>query len=139
MKIKKLSAILLLAITLISVFSMTASALSGPYTARLYKYHNSTVWSPQVKENRTGTPMEVDVRKGSTPDAWTVGVEIVNLRARNSQLQYASDLYFTNQPILLDIAYYSNEGISGRKYALAANYDASNPYDYVDVVMYWNA
>ena len=139
MKIKRLLAVCLAAIMMVSALAIPASAATGKGEMYASIGGGATVSNTSVVKGTVGSYSYTADSMGS--GGWsTSGDEWVYFRGRSSSGTQATSLGHRNYygaQVSGNLSYYSGYGSVGTYYKIAIEYDSDNPYQYVDLYVTW--
>ena len=142
MKVKKIYAIMMALVLMVSAFSIPASAAGYAIenmSARIYG--GARVSSQSAQKNNTNYEFYYNASP-KTSDGWsTAGNEWVYFRGRNADgSQRATELdhrNYTGRLVEGYLLYEAGHGVVGAYYKMAIEYDNNNPYEYVNLSVGW--
>lgn len=122
----------------VSAFSMSASAYGQErMIARIYQ--GATVSSNSARKTSAGNYAVTPSPNGS--DGWSnKGDEWVFVRGRTAAGQHATELghyAYRGTATIKWLSYLSGKANVGSYYKVAIEYDNTNPYEYVDLIVTW--
>lgn len=146
MNFKKFLAIILVVVCGIGTFIISAGAsdnvstiatITYDYEAKLVTGGDRVYTNLAVKDDSRSYLNVVVYKDTDYYFQWDTGNDVIYIRARNSDYDYASSLITTDTTGSYSGSYYSWEGVVDEKYCLAMQADDANDATYVAITGYW--